>query len=149
MEIKVKQEQKTASIRLRTAVAGLKPELGKAYGEIMGLLGGQGVQPAGAPFAIYYNMDMNDLDVEMGFPVASPFRAGGRVKPGTIPGGRTAVSVHKGSYETMEKAYNDIAAFIAKEKAVARGLCYEVYLNDPQTVKPDDLLTEINFPLSE
>ncbi len=149
MEIKTKTEQKTACIRLRTTTDGLKPEIGRAYGEIMGLLGQQGVQPAGAPFAIYHNMDKNDLDVEMGFPVASAFRAGGRVKAGALPGGRTVVAVHKGPYETMHGIYNEIAGFIAREKATAKGLCYEIYLNDPQTTDPKELLTEINFPLKD
>ncbi len=149
MEITKKQEQRTACIRIRTAMANLQGELGKGYGEIMSFLGKQGVQPVGAPFAIYHNMDMNDLDVEMGFPVAVPFRAEGRMKPGAIPGGRTAVAMHKGPYETLEKTYNGITAFIAENKASPTGLCYEVYMSDPQNTKPEDMLTEINFPLRD
>ncbi len=149
MEIKTKQAQKTAAIRLRTPVAALKAEFGRSYGEIMGSLGKQGVQPVGAPFAIYYNMDMNDLDVEMGFPVAAAFRAEGRVKAGAVPGGRTAVAVHKGPYDTVEKTYNELTAFIAEKKAAPTGVCYEVYLNDPQVTKPEDLLVEVNFPLKD
>jgi effector-binding domain-containing protein len=147
MEITTKQGQKTASIRTRTSKEGLKQELGGAFGEIMQLLGGQGVQPSGAPFSVYHNMDMEDLDVEIGYPVNVPFKAGGRVKPGVLPAGRTAVCVHKGPYETMVDSYNALTAFIAKNKAVPQGLCFESYLNDPQTTKPEDLLTEIGFPL--
>jgi predicted DNA-binding transcriptional regulator YafY/effector-binding domain-containing protein len=147
MEIKVKQEQKTACVRFRSTVEGLKEEIGGVYGEVMGLLGQQGVQPAGAPFAIYHNMDMKDLDVEAGFPVAGPFKAGGRVRQGVIPGGRTVVAVHKGPYDQMHTVYNEITALIAREKAVPTGLCYEVYLSDPQVTKPEDLLTEVDFPL--
>ncbi len=147
MEITTKQEQKTASVRFRASVADLRGELGKAYREIMGTLGRQAVQPVGAPFAVYYNMDMKDLDVEAGFPVASAFKAGGRVKPGTIPGGRTAVAMHKGPMETVEKTYSAISAFMAENKVTAKGLCVEYYLNDPQVTKPEDLMIEINFPL--
>jgi effector-binding domain-containing protein len=149
MEITRREERATASIRMRTSMEGLKQELGRAYGEIMQLLGSQGVQPAGAPFSIYYNMDMEDLDVEMGFPVAGAFNAGGRVKPGVLPGGRTAVCVHKGSYETIGDSYNALSAFIQQNGAAPRGLCYEFYLTDPQVTNPQDLLTEINFPLTE
>jgi effector-binding domain-containing protein len=149
MEITTKQEQRTACIRIRTTLADLPGHLGAGYGEIMSSLGRQGVQPVGAPFAIYYNMDMNDLDVEMGFPVAAPFREEGRMKPGSIPGGRTAVTTHRGPYNTMEKTYNGLTAFIAENKAVPTGLCYEVYMSDPQNTKPEDMLTEINFPLRD
>jgi effector-binding domain-containing protein len=147
MEITTKQGQSTASIRLRTPVAQLKEELGKAYGEIGMLLGQQSTGPSGPPFAVYHNMDMNDLDVEIGFPVAHPIRAEGRMKASVLPAGPTAVAVHKGPYEAMEQAYKDLMGFIQKHAAEAQGLCYEVYLNDPQSTKPEDLLTEINFPL--
>jgi effector-binding domain-containing protein len=147
MEIVMKAEQKTACIRARTPVSGLAREMGAAYGEIMMHLGKQGIQPAGAPYALYHNMDMNDLDVEMGFPVASPFTAAGRMTPGTIPGGRTAVGMHKGPYDQIEGTYKALAAFMQEQKVVPLGPAFEVYLNDPQTTKPQDLLTEVNFPL--
>ena len=148
MEVKQFQEQKTATIRVRTPLARLKDELGKAYGEIMGGLGSQGMAPSGAAFAIYHNMDMSDLDVEMGFIVPSPCRAQGRMKPGTLPAERTVVAVHKGPYETMEKTYNEITAFMARQKVTPRGPCYEMYLTGPD-VRPEDMVTEIYFPLKE
>ncbi len=148
MEIRTKHELPTASVRLRTAVADLPAELGKAYGEIAMLLAKQSTGPSGPPFAVYYNMDMSDLDVEIGFPVTGPVRAEGRMKASVLPAGPTAVAVHKGPYEAMEQAYKKLMAFIQHSGARAQGLSYEVYLNDPQSTKPEDLLTEINFPLS-
>ncbi len=149
MENKTRQEQKTACVRVRTPVEGLKGELGKAYGEVMAILSGQGVQPTGAPFAVYYNMDMKDLDVEIGFPVSQSFQPSGRVRPSTLPGGRTAVCVHKGAYDSIGDSYSALSAFIAQNKATPKDLCYESYLTDPQVTKPEELLTEINFPLND
>jgi effector-binding domain-containing protein len=149
MEITTKKELRTAAIRLKTPVGNLKAEMGRAYGEVAGLLGKQRTGPAGSPFAIYHNMDMNDLDVEMGFPVSREIRGEGRMKPGVLPGGRTAVAEHRGPYDTAESTYKALMAFIQQNKAEAQGLCYEVYRNDPQTTKPEDLLTEIGFPLKD
>jgi effector-binding domain-containing protein len=149
MEITVKKEQRTASVRFHTPVADISKGLGAAYGEIMQVLGREGLQPTGAPFAMYYNMDMADLDVEAGFPVAGAFKAAGRVKEGTIPGGRTAVEMHKGPYDTVEKAYSALTAFVQSKGASSAGPVYEVYLNDPQTTKPEELLTEVNFLLKD
>ena len=39
--------------------------------EIAQYLAEQSEQPAGAPFVAYYNMDMQNLDVEIGFPVTA------------------------------------------------------------------------------
>jgi effector-binding domain-containing protein len=149
MEITTRQELRAATIRLRTPVGNLKTEMGRAYGEIAALLGKQRTGPSGSPFAIFYNMDMNDLDVEMGFPVAKEIRAEGRMKPGVLPGGRTAVALHKGPYESSKSTYEALMGLIQQNNAQAQGLCYEVYRNDPQTTKPEDLLTEIGFPLVE
>jgi len=41
-----------------------------------------GEKPLEAAFAAYYNMDMENLDVEMGFPVAKPLAGRGEIKAG-------------------------------------------------------------------
>ena len=35
-----------------------------------------GKQPAGVPYAAYHNLDMQDMDVEVGFPVSKPLPEG-------------------------------------------------------------------------
>ncbi len=149
MEVASRVEARTASVRVTIPVSALKEEMAKGYGEIMSILGQQGVRPSGNPYALYRNMDMNALDVEMGFPVASAVKSEGRVRSSTLPGGKTAISVHKGPYEEIGKAYGELSAFIQNQKLSPLGPCYETYLNDPQVTKPEDLLTEICFPLKE
>lgn len=149
MEIKTKSEQQTASVRVRTSVERLKEEFATGYAEIAAALERQGTTPTGAPYALYYNMDMQDLDVEMGFPVAGPFKPEGRIKKGVLPGGRTAMHTHKGPYEAIHNSYNALSEFMAEQKVVPKGLCYESYLTDPGTTPPEDLVTEINFPLTD
>ena len=60
--------------------------MGPVYGEIAAYMAKNKIPFAGPPFAMYYNMDMDDLDVEIGFPVAEKISGEGRVKPGTLPG---------------------------------------------------------------
>ena len=135
------------SIRMTTSVDKLPQEIGKGYGEIMGYLGPLGVQPVGPPFTMYHNMDMANLDVTMGFPVGATHPGEGRVKPGTLPGGRTAVALHRGPYEEIEKTYTALQKFVQEQGETPQPFMYETYLNDPQTVAPSDLKTEIFFPL--
>lgn len=147
MEIKELKEKQTAAIRTTVNVKDLHAVMGKSYDEVFGCMKEQGANPAGPPFAVYHNMDMEHLDVEIGFPVDRPIKEKGKVRPGSLPGGRTATTTFKGPYEGMEKPYGELAAFM-KEKGVApTGTCYEVYLNDPNEVPPEELLTEIYFPL--
>jgi hypothetical protein len=44
-----------------------------------------GEQPAGPAFVAHHNMDMQNLDIEQGFPVSKPLPAKGEIQPGEIP----------------------------------------------------------------
>ena len=69
-ELNEQATQPALSIRTRTPVQDIPQVLGKAYGAIAQYLGELGEQPVGPPFAAYYNMDMQNLDIEIGFPAA-------------------------------------------------------------------------------
>ena len=67
----VEQETQTVMyIRTRTSFADMPKLIGESYCKIAAYLGELGEQPAGMPYAAYYNLDMQDMDLEMGFPVA-------------------------------------------------------------------------------
>ena len=60
-----REEQPVLSIRTHAAVQDISNVLGRAYGAIAHYLEELGESPSGAPFAGYYNMDMQNLDLEM------------------------------------------------------------------------------------
>ena len=139
--------QSILSARVRGKVEEIPQLLGRIYGEIVGYLGELGETPAGPPFVVYYNEDMQDLDMEVGFPVAKPFPGRGQLQPGTLAGGRSLVATHQGSYQEVEKTYQLLKMAIDKEKLVPQGQVVEYYLNDPAVTPENQLLTRIVFPL--
>lgn len=145
--IEERTSQPVMSIRTRTSVDKLPEVMGATYGKLMGYLGEHGVYPASAPFAAYYNMDMQDLDVEMGFPVAQPLPERDPIQPGEIPAGRAAVTVHTGPYEDFGKAYDALQQFMDEQGVEGTGVAYEFYLNDPTDTPPSELQTQIVLPL--
>ena len=147
MEVRNTLERPTLAVRTRTPVEKLSEIMGSCYGEIMQLMESTGVQPAGSPFAMYYNMDMSDLDVEIGFPIAAASQGSGRVKAGKLPGGRAAVTLHVGPYDKIGDAYNRLTEYVKQQGVDTRDFVYEFYLNDPGETAPEDLQTEIYFPL--
>ncbi|MFP4363668.1 MAG: GyrI-like domain-containing protein [Spirochaetia bacterium] len=149
MEIKKMEEKKTMCIRATTAVQDLPQVLGQGYGEIMGVVQAQGLQPAGAPYTLYYNDDMSALDIEFGFPVVESGSEKGRVKPGVLPGGKTAAALHIGPYDTIGKTYEELTGFVKENGGDPKGICYEVYIDDPSTTKPEELNTEVVFLLND
>jgi len=121
--------------------------LGEAYGRIAAYLAGSGEIPAGAPFTAYYNMDMQDLDVEIGFPVSKPLAGKDDIRASEIPGGKLAFALHTGPYSECGPAYEALTQFVKEHGFEATGVAYEFYLNDPQETPQAQLQTQIVFPL--
>jgi len=98
-------------------------------------------------YAAYYNMDMEDLDVEVGFPVDGQVEGSGKIMAGEIPAGRFATVVHTGPYEEMEPTYERLNAWIRQNQHEPAGVVYEMYLNGPDDTLPNELQTRILMPL--
>ncbi len=139
--------QPVLSIRTQTAVKDLSAVLGQAYGAIAEYLGQLGQQPTGAPFVAYYNMDMQNLDMEIGFPVAGQLPGQGNIQPNTILGCKAAVCLHVGPYDKLQAAYQVLMGWMQAQGHEPTGVVYEMYLNDPQVTPPEALQTQIVFPL--
>lgn len=135
--------QTAASIRTRCSAGSLPQVLGEAYDAISKYLTEIGVYPAGAPFVGYFNMDMEDLDIEAGFPVSQPIPGQGSIKSTEIPSGRQATCVYTGPYSQIEPAYNAIMEWMTANGYTWTGVCYEYYLNDPENTPEQELQTQI------
>lgn len=146
-EISQKAEQPVLCIRTRTAVENLPQEIGKAYQAIMQYMQELGEAPQSAPYTAYFNMDMEDLDVEMGFPVPQPLAGKGEIKAGSIPAGPQASCVYRGPYTGMAQAYEELTAKVTESGYTPTGVTYEFYYNAPGEVPDSELLTKIVFLL--
>jgi len=139
--------QSTLVIRTRTPVQSLPQVVGQAYGAIMQYAGQLGLQPSGAPFVAYYNMDMADLDMEIGFPFEQKPEGKDNVLAGEIPGGKAAACLHVGPYNQLGAAYEALQKWMQANGYVPAGVAYEFYLNDPGATPPAELQTRLVFPL--
>jgi effector-binding domain-containing protein len=148
-EVLEKTPQPTVSIRTRTSVQDLPQVMGTTYARLGAYLGELGECPAGAPFAAYYNMDMQDLDVEIGLPVVRRLPSSGDIQAGEIPGGKFAGCQYNGPYQDIGPAYEALSQFVHQNGRQPSGVAYEYYLNDPAETKPEELMTYIVFPLLE
>ncbi|MFA7467598.1 MAG: GyrI-like domain-containing protein [Desulfotomaculaceae bacterium] len=108
-------------MRTRAAVGNLPQVLGNAYGAIILYLNELGEQPSDAPFVAYYNMDMQALDLEIGFCF--------------------------GPYSQLEPAYHALMQWIGENEYTATGVEHDFYLNEPGKTPESELLTKIVFPL--
>lgn len=141
--------RQTLSVRMRTTVEQLPRQFEQTYGDIGAYLAELDEEPDGAPFAAYYNLDMNDLDVEIGIPVRRALPPRGLIAGGMIPGGRAATLLHTGPYSEMEPSYQALMRWMEDHEMQASGIAYEYYLDDPADTPPHQLRTRIVFPLVE
>ena len=107
-----------------------------------------GMAPAGPPFARYFAVGPDGLDMAAGFPVAEPFPEAGVVHPGELPAGLAAVATHGGPYQGLEAAWNALREWAG---ALGRPLGddpWEVYLIGPGSgVDEAAWRTELVWPL--
>lgn len=69
----------------------------------------------------------------------------------TIEGGQYAVLTHIGPYENLNQSYQQLFGqwLPTSQYDSADKPCFEVYLNDPESTEPEDLITDIYLPLNE
>ena len=146
-KFEVLSQQLTAYMRERTPVKDLPDVMGKCYAQIASAVQAQGLQISGAPYTLYLNMDMQDLEVEIGFPVDGVLTTESDVRAGEIPSGRYASCVHLGPYSTVAQAYEALADWATEQAVQPSGVSYEFYLNDPEETPASELATRILFPL--
>jgi len=87
-------------------------------------------------------------DVEVAIPINTKTEDIDDIKCYEIPGGKVAKIIHRGPYDQCGTAYGQIFAWIAQNGITVTGPIREVYLNDPKTVAPEEILTEIVAPIS-
>ena len=148
-EIREQPAQPVLSVRETTSMRELPGAMQRAFAAVAQYLREIGEEPAGPPFAAYYNMDMEHLSVEMGFPVARAIPGRGEVQPGGLPGGKQAACTFTGPYSDIGPAYETLSAWMREQRLEPTGVVYEFYLNDPAVTPPGALQTQIVFPLKQ
>lgn len=138
-----REKQLVVSVRTKTSFLELSKAIEVEYRKIYAYMEEIGQAPSGDPFVGYFNMDMNNLDVEIGFPVAKEVPGKEEIKLSGIPGGKYATMIYTGPYSGMKEAYKKLSEWMALHQIEPSYLAYEVYLNNPKKVKEEELETQI------
>lgn len=108
------------------------------------------VKIAGPFMTIYHDEGHveEDADIEVAIPVTGKVSVedpGVEIK--NLTPTKVASLVHKGSYETIGEGYQKILSYIQERGLEINGPMMDLYLNDPNTVKPENIITEIQVPV--
>ncbi len=143
--VKEYPDRPVLSVRTHAAAQDLPRILEGVYGRIMGYLAERKTQPTGMPFVIYYNMDMANLDIEMGFETPAGLSGRDDIQAGTIPAAKVVSLIYTGPYEECGPAYEAMSKWMVENNLEGTGVAIEFYLNDPQVDPPAQ--TRIEMPL--
>lgn len=89
-----------------------------------------------------------DADVEVAVPVTGrlPEQLPG-INVHTLPGGRFASAIHKGPYQDVHESWGKLYEWTAMQGLEPKTPCRDNYLNDPNEVAEEELLTELLIPV--
>ena len=132
-----------------------KENWGRVIGELMGVIHmpenqSNHVKIVGPPITIYHDQEYTEEegDLEIAIPITGKVTVNDpSIEVKNLPKRKVVSLVHKGSYETIGMAYKTLYEHITKNGLEMNGPMMDIYLNDPNTVEPEDILTEIQAPV--
>jgi effector-binding domain-containing protein len=139
-------EQRVLSIRTTINMNDLSNVAEQAYDKIIEYLTQIGELTGGAPYVCYYNEDLENLDVEIGFPVAKTFQGTNEIAAHTIPVQKVLAGIHLGAYVDSDPLFYEMMQWLNDNGYQTQGTIYNYYLNDSNRPE-NELLTKIVIPI--
>jgi effector-binding domain-containing protein len=149
VEVIEEKPQQIAAVKIRTSLSRIAEDIPAGFASLVHGMGSAGVSPAGAPLIVYHEFidEATDGDIEICVPVNGDVDGDTDVYGRELEGGPMASALHRGPYEQIALAYHVVTAWISEHGHEIAGPPREIYLNDPQVVPPEELLTRVEFPI--
>jgi len=149
MEVEEKRMKDTqvAFIRYRGTYDNI-PELME---EVVGWLMKKDLNMTGMIYGAYFNRPDDVPPEELFYEIGASFEGAandeGNVQVKIIPEHTVISTMHKGPYDQVGPVIDGLAKYAIENNYDIIGPVTEVYLNNPNEVKPEELLTEVQFPV--
>jgi effector-binding domain-containing protein len=120
-----------------------------AFKNVYGYLDRQGIKPAGPAMTIYTASDDAGFDFQAAVPIAEAPKdpPKGDLAIGTSPEGKALKFMHRGSYDSLDAAYDAITHYLDERKLEARDLYIEQYDSDLLNTPEDNLVIQVLVPI--
>lgn len=139
-------EQHVLSIRTTIHFDNYPNTAKLAYEKIMEYAEDNDLLLSSGPFVCYHNANLENLDVEMGFPVAKRVSGNDDIVGYTIPVQKVVSGIFLGDYGDTDPLMIQIMQWIEEHGYEQQGRIYNYYLNDDQR-NAIELLTQIVVPV--
>ena len=122
--------------------------VGEAVTKISQLIEKADSFPSSGPIVCFHNIDLEKLDVEIGFQVVESIAGTETINEVTIPARTVVTAIDLGPYEQSDPVMEELLNWIPANGYHQAGGIYYHYLNDNE--RPEaELLTEIYIPITK
>jgi effector-binding domain-containing protein len=120
-----------------------------AFKNVYAFLDRQGIKAAGPAMTIYTASDDAGFDFQAAVPIAEAPKdpPKGDLAVGTSPEGKALKFMHRGSYDSLDAAYDAITHYLDERKLEARDLYIEQYDTDLLKTPEDSLVIQVLVPI--
>lgn len=133
----------TAMMRFTCTPEEIPARIGEAFARIGQYLQQAGIEQEIAGVYTRYLSMGEKFDAEAGFIIRSRVEGSGDVRPGELPEGDAAVTLHVGPYPELGAAYQAIQEWMTGHGRTPAGGPWELYLNEPGNTPEQELRTEL------
>ena len=134
------------SVRTTTQWDDISIAIGYAFASITAYLREMNRYPAGGPFITLYNDDPDELELEMGVPLANPCTSKGDMVCRETPVQKMASAFFLGSFNEVEALHRVLLCWTADNGWKTAGKCVYHYLNE-ETRPPGEQLMRLLMPV--
>jgi AraC family transcriptional regulator len=152
MEVKIEHKEPIRVAFMRHV--GPYGEVGATWNKLLPSLGKEGLLGGDSLFIGICHDDpevtpQDRIRYDACVSVDETFVPEGEIGVQVIPGGEYAITTHFGPYQKLGETYTKLLGqWLPRSGRELRSApCFEVYLNDPQSTEPEDLITDIYAPL--
>lgn len=148
-EITVKQQPEKHMLTVRKTIDFFTQYAGfmeSAVNSILTLIEESAALPSSGPIVCFHNMELETLDVEIGFEVARPIPVKDPVQASIIPVRTVATTIDRGPYEKQDPTLEALMQWIPENGYKALDGIYYHYLNDEQQPE-SEYLTQMFIPV--
>ena len=115
---------------------------------ILALIEEKKTLPSSGPIVCFHNIELETLDVEVGYEIALPVEPRGDVTAHILPSRIIATTIDRGPYEKQDATLDELMKWISENSFVANGGIYYHYLNDEKQSQ-NEYLTEMYIPVNK
>lgn len=148
-EIRLKQTPARWTVSVRKTINFMEEYaafFGDALSRIDAFLSGRGALTGSPAMACFHNMDLEHLDVEVGYHLSQELPGQGDIACQGCPSCRIVTAIDMGPYEQQDPTLMELFGYIEAQKLAMQGPILYYYLNEPD--RPEsEYLTQMAIPV--